>query len=281
MWFRGGFGKWFNILMILVETHSHLNDKAFDADRDAVIAKVFAAGVGKIVEIACAPGEWAQGERLAAAYRGKFACAFGVHPEYIKDFSPAVMPELESYLQKPCAVALGEIGLDYWWEAGRKAEQMGLLESQLPLCAKFGKPAVFHARNGKTPELRAYGDLLEALKRWDYRPAKKFRGVLHCFSGGWADARAGLDLGLLLGVNGTFTYKNNHDLRETVRKAGLANIVLETDCPYLPPQSARGKRNDPSFIPEIAAMVATHLGVGNSQVADQTTANALELFGQF
>ena len=266
---------------MLIETHAHLNDKAFDADRPAVLEKVFQAGVGKIVEIACAPGEWAQGEQLAAAYPGRVACAFGAHPEYTRTLTPALMSELDFFMDKPCAVALGEVGLDYWWDIGTKEEQLALLEAQLPLCARFGKPAVFHARNGKAPAQNAYADLLEALKRWSYRPAKKFRGVLHCFSGSWADASAGLDLGLALGVNGTFTYKKNDDLRETVRKAGLENIVLETDCPYLPPQSARGKRNDPSYLPEIAAMVATYLGAGNSQVADKTTANALELFGVF
>lgn len=266
---------------MLIETHAHLNDKAFDADRHAVLEKVFASGVGRIVEIACAPGEWKQGEDLCAAYPGKVRCAFGAHPEYTKTLPPSMLAELEAFMAKPCAVALGEVGLDYWWDCGTKEEQLALLETQLPLCARFGKPAVFHARNGKTPAQNAYADLLEALKRWAYRPAKKFRGVLHCFSGGWADARAGLDLGLLLGVNGTFTYKKNDDLRETVRKAGLDNIVLETDCPYLPPQSARGKRNDPSFIPEIAALLATHLGVGNGAVADRTTANAFELFGVF
>lgn len=268
--------------MNFVETHAHLNDDAFNADRAAVLDKVFKSGVEKIVEIACAPGEWAQGGQLAAAYPGKIACAFGIHPEYIKEFQPAVMPELEAYLQKPCAVALGEVGLDYWWNTGTKEEQLALLQTQLPLCAKFLKPAVFHARNGKQAGQDAYADLLAALKdSWTYRPARKFRGVLHCFCGSWADARAGLDLGLLLGVNGTFTYKNNHDLRETIKKAGLDNIILETDCPYLPPQSSRGKRNDPSFIPEIAAIAATHLGIGTGQLAEKTTANAFELFGQF
>lgn len=266
---------------MLIETHAHLNDKAFDADRPAVLEKVFASGVGRIVEIACAPGEWAQGESLAAACPDKVRCAFGAHPEYTKTLPPDHMRELETFLAKPCAVALGEVGLDYWWEVGTKEEQLALLEAQLPLCAKFLKPAVFHARNGKAAAQNAYADLLEALKNWSYRPARKFRGVLHCFSGSWADASAGLDLGLALGVNGTFTYKKNDDLRLTVRKAGLEKIVLETDCPYLPPQSARGKRNDPSYLPEIAAMVATHLGVGNGQVADTTTANAIELFGRF
>lgn len=268
--------------MIFVETHSHLNDDAFNADRAAVVEKTLSSGVGKIVEIACAPAEWLQGEQLAAAYPGKIRCAFGVHPEYIKTFSTALMPELEAFMAKPCAVAMGEVGIDYWWDTGTGAEQLALLELQLPLCAKYAKPAVFHARNGKLSGQNAYADLLAALRQsWVYSSAKQFRGVLHCFSGSWEDARAGLDLGLLLGINGTFTYKNNHGLRETIKKAGLHNIVLETDCPYLPPQSARGQRNDPSFIPEIAAAVAAHLGISTTQVAATTTANAFELFGEF
>ncbi|PKM98368.1 MAG: hypothetical protein CVU79_03395 [Elusimicrobia bacterium HGW-Elusimicrobia-3] len=264
---------------MLIETHAHLNDKAFDADRPAVLDKVFAAGVERIVEIACQPSDWAQGEAFCAAYPGKVVCAFGAHPEYTRTLPADLMARLETYMAKPCAAALGEVGIDYWWDIGTKEEQLALLGSQLPLCSKFNKPAVFHARNGKTSGENAYADLLESLKAWDYRPARRFRGVLHCFSGSWEDARAGLDLGLCLGVNGTFTYKKNDGLRETVRRAGLDNIVLETDCPYLPPQGARGQRNDPSFIPEIAAMVAGHLGSSNREMADKTTANAIELFG--
>ncbi len=266
---------------MLIDTHAHLNDKAFDADRAGVMERSLAAGVERFVEIACAPAEWAPGEAFAAAYPASVRLAFGVHPEYIKDLAPDWLPGLKAHLAKPAAVAVGEIGLDYWWEPGRREEQDRLLAAQLPLCAEFARPAVFHARNGKESGQNAYADLLAGLKGWSYSPARRFRGVLHCFSGSWADAKAGLDLGLALGVNGTFTYKNNHDLRETVRRAGAANIVLETDCPYLPPQSARGRRNDPSFIPEIAAMTAGHLGLSNSQLADRTSANAFDLFGEF
>lgn len=266
---------------MLIETHAHLNNKAFDADRAETLAGVFAAGVGKVVEIACQPNEWKLGEDLCAAYPGKISCAFGAHPEYTKTLTTEQMAELESYMAKPCAVALGEVGIDYWWDIGGKEQQVALMDMQLRLCAKYGKPAVFHARNGKTPEKNAYADLLEALKAWDYKPARRFRGVLHCFSGSWEDARAGLDLGLCLGVNGTFTYKKNDGLRDIVKRAGIENIVLETDCPYLPPQSSRGKRNDPSFIPEIAAMIAAHLGLSNGELADRTTRNAFDLFGEF
>jgi len=101
---------------MLIDTHAHLNDEKFNADRGAVIARAGELGIQKIVEIACAPGEWALGEKLTAAYPDKVRCAFGVHPEYIKDFTPAALPELEKYLQTPCAVAVGEIGLDYYWD---------------------------------------------------------------------------------------------------------------------------------------------------------------------
>ncbi len=266
---------------MLIETHAHLNDKAFEDDRKEVLERSFAAGIGKIVEIACQPSEWQRGEDLCSAWPGKIKCAFGAHPEYTRTLAPGLLESLRGFLGKPCAAALGEAGLDYWWDAGTKEEQLALLNFQLPLCAEFGKPAVFHARNGKTPDKDAYADLLEALKVWSYSPKRRFRGVLHCFSGSWKDARAGLDLGLCLGVNGTFTYKKNDGLRESIKKAGAGNIVLETDCPYLPPQSSRGERNDPSFIPEIAALVASYLGLSNGELADRTTASAFDLFGEF
>jgi TatD DNase family protein len=267
---------------MLIDTHTHLNDKAFDADRAEVLTRVFAAGVDKVVEIACQPDEWQQGEDLCAAYPGRTACAFGAHPEYTKTLPPDLLARLETYMATPCAAALGEVGMDYWWDIGTREEQAALLADQLPLCAKFSKPAVFHARNGRTNDQNAYADLLAVLKqKWTYNPSRRFRGVLHCFSGKWEDAKAGMDMGLALGVNGTFTYKKNDDIRETIKKAGPDKIVLETDCPYLPPQSARGRRNDPSFIPEIAAMVAGHLGLSNGQLADKTTSNAFELYGRF
>jgi TatD DNase family protein len=155
-----------------------------------------------------------------------------------------------------------------------------MLAGMLPLSAKYAKPVVFHTRNGRDAKAGgAYPDLAAELKRsWSFNNGKRVRGVLHCFSGTWEDAKAGLDLGLLLGVNGTFTYKNNGPLREIVKKAGPGNIVLETDCPYLPVQSMRGKRNDPSYIPEIARAVAEFLGIKLEALAEATSANASELF---
>lgn len=265
---------------MFIETHAHLNDKAFDADRDAVLDKCRASGVAKLVEIACLPKDWPAGEKLAASREGKVYCAFGLHPENMDEAGPERVLELPRWLEKKCCVALGEIGLDYWWHPEQKAEQLELLADVLPLSAKFSKPVVFHTRNNKDPKAdSAYSDLAAELKKnWTFNNKKRARGVLHCFSGGWEDAKAGLDLGLLLGVNGTFTYKKNEPLREIVKKAGLKNIVLETDCPYLPVQSNRGKRNDPSYIPEIARAAAEYLGVKTEALAEVTTTNASELF---
>jgi len=263
-----------------VETHAHLNDSAFDADRAAVIDRAFSRGVGRLIEIACAEREREPAEKLCSLYPGKITAAFGVHPQEAGAYGPAAMGALAEYLKKEFCSGLGEIGLDYFWDNSQKSPQLELLEAQLELSNASGRICVFHARNGKDAGAdNAYLDLSRALKsKWTLNNRKRARGVLHCFSGEWEDARAGLDLGLFLGVNGTFTYKKNTELRETVRKAGPANIVLETDCPYLPVQEMRGKRNDPSYIPDIAEAAASYLGMSAGRLAEATSANASELF---
>jgi TatD DNase family protein len=268
--------------MYFIETHCHLNDEAFNGDRDAVIERSFKSGVSKLVEIACSAKEWEPAMVLCSKYPAKIYACFGIHPGYSEELCPENLAKLEQYLKKSVSKGLGEIGFDYYWDAAKKEQQNLLLEAMISLSNRLGLVSVFHARSGKDAEKdNAYADLAAMLKhKWNYAPGVgKFRGILHCFAGGYEDAGAALDLGLALGVNGAFTYKKNGDLRAIVKKAGLENIVFETDCPYLPPQSARGLRNDPSYIPEIAGAVAAHLGVTPSRAADVTTANAMEIFG--
>ena len=266
--------------MDFIETHAHLNDKAFDDDREAVIGRTFKSGVAKIIEIACGAKEWQPAGALCAAHSGKITAVFGIHPHYTEELSQENLKTLSGFLKKDVCSGIGEIGLDYYWDNAKKEAQSGLLQAQLELSNASGRICVFHARNGKDPEAdNAYLDLALKLKQqWTLNNKKRARGVLHCFSGGWTDAKAGLDLGLFLGVNGTFTYKKNHVLRDTIKKAGLGNIVLETDCPYLPVQNMRGKRNDPSFIPAIGAAAAEFFGVRAEALAEATTVNASELF---
>jgi len=268
--------------MLLTETHAHLGDEAFKEDRDAVIEKSFSAGVGKIIEIACSAEEWESASELCAKYPSKIYACFGLHPANTAQLCPENLAELEKYLKKSVSRGVGEIGLDYYWDPSLKERQSLLLEAMLSLSNRLALPAVFHARSGRAPAGGdAYEDLAGALKGgWSYSPrGKKFRGVLHCFSGGRGDASAALDLGLALGVNGTFTYKKNDELREIIRSAGMGNIVFETDCPYLPPQEARGKRNDPSYMPAIAGAVAAYLGIAAGQAAEAAAENSAEIFG--
>ncbi|MFA6433265.1 MAG: TatD family hydrolase [Elusimicrobiales bacterium] len=266
--------------MRFIETHSHLNDGSFDADRAGVIERAFKSGVEKMIEVACSAGEWAPAEALCAGYKGKITAVFGLHPQYVEELTPENLKALSGFLKKESCSGLGEIGLDYYYDNSKKDAQFKLLEAQLAMSNSAAKICVFHARNGKEVKTdNAYLDLaLELKKQWTLGVRKRARGVLHCFSGSWEDAKTGLDLGLFLGVNGTFTYKKNDDLRVIVKKAGLTNIVLETDCPYLPVQSRRGQRNDPSWIPEIGRAVAEYLGVKPEELAEYTSANAAELF---
>lgn len=264
--------------MELIETHAHLCDEKFNDDRPEVIEKIYSAGISRIIEVSCTQAEWPVALNLARKYPGKMYCAFGIHPEYSEEITAEQKVELEKYLSLPEAVALGEIGTDYWWETGTPESQKRLLAEQLALCPHFDKPAIFHSRNGKKPEQNAYRDLLDVVHDWNYSPKRRFRGVLHCFSGTAEDAKKALSEGLALGVGGTFTYKKNGALRDIIKSAGAENIVLETDCPYLPPEGWRGKRNDSSFIPEIAVFVAAYLGMATGKLAEITTGNAREIF---
>ena len=265
---------------MFIETHSHLNDKSFDSDRADVIDRAFKSGVAKIIEIACAAKEWGPAEALCAGYKGKITAAFGLHPQYAEELTSENLKTLSGFLKKDICSGIGEIGLDYYWDNSKKETQFKALEAQLEISNSSGRVCVFHARNGHDAQTdNAYLDLTMKLKeKWTLNNRKRARGVLHCFSGSWEDARAGLDLGMFLGINGTFTYKKNDDLRAIIKKAGFANIVLETDCPYLPVQSMRGKRNDPSYIPEIGRAVAQYLGVKPEGLAEFTGVNASELF---
>jgi len=264
--------------MEFIETHSHLTDAAFDNDRKEVIQKIFAAGVKKIVDIECSRDSWEKGLALSSEYAGSVYFACGLHPEYTDAADSDFLPELKKYLALPSALALGEVGLDYWWRSDDRKKQIELLEKQLPLSSQTGKPAVFHARSSRDGSLRAYTELLDILeKHWDYSTSLR-RGILHCFSGNWEEAKRGLDMGLLLGINGSFTYKGNGVLREVIKKAGVENIVLETDCPYLPPVGRRGRRNDSSYIPEIADFAASEFDLPDRVFCNMVYENAGKIF---
>ncbi|MFH1723222.1 MAG: TatD family hydrolase [Elusimicrobiota bacterium] len=258
---------------MFIDTHTHLGDPRFDADRDEVMDRAEAAGVSRIVEVADAPGEWDRALDLCRARPGAVRCALGLHPYHAESWTPSLAEELGRRARLPEVVAAGEIGLDYARCEVPAETQKAALMRMLEASVEAGLPVVIHCR-------RAHSDVMPILTDFfaGRRPAGRFHGVLHCFSGGLQEAAAAVELGFALGADGPVTYPKNDGLREALRAAGLDSIVLETDSPWLPPQSLRGKRNEPRTVPEIAAKLAEVFGREVEEVARVTTRNACDLF---
>jgi len=259
----------------LADTHVHLGDAQFDADRADVLARAEQAGVIRLVEIADDPSEWDRAVALARAHPDRMRCALGLHPYYADKFDGGFVARLKAALAAaPEAAAIGEIGLDYAKAQVPADVQRRAFAALAEAGRDWGVPLVIHCRD-------AYGDLVPMLReRFPAPPnGRRFWGVIHCFSGTPDEAAACAALGFALGADGPVTYKKNDALREAFRRAGPDVTVLETDCPYLPPQSARGTRNEPRAIPEIAAKLAEVWTLAPGEVARRTSANAAALFG--
>ena len=258
-------------MITFIDSHAHLNDEAFDQDREKIISDCFAAGVKQMVEIACEVEEWQQAFELCQKYEGQIYGAAAVHPINAVQLTEESFENLKKFLTLDVFKAVGEIGLDYFYEdSSPRALQQEVFEKQIDLASIIKKPIVLHCRKAKeAQDFSAYEDMFFLLKKYNLSG-----GVLHCFSGRKEDAYRALDMGFYLGINGLIGYKKNEDIRQTIKQVGLKYLLLETDCPYLPPQSKRGKRNSPVNIPEIAQNLADILGVSINEVADITTQNA-------
>jgi TatD DNase family protein len=251
--------------MRLIDTHAHLDDRAFDKDRAAVIAGLFAADIGGIT-VGADLASSCEAVRLAERHRGIWATV-GVHPHDARTVMPSVLRELEDLAKNPRVVAIGEIGLDYYRDLSPRDVQRSVFAAQLELARKLRLPVVLHNRESTD-------DLVAILREGGSAHA----GVVHSFLGDLALAETFLDLGFHLGVGGPITYPANGALRDAVRRVPLERVVLETDCPYLTPVPHRGKRNEPAHVEFVAAEVARLRGISIDEVARQTTANALALF---
>lgn len=248
------------------DTHAHYDDHAFDADRDALLGQLFEAGVELIVD----PGCDLKSSRAALALAERFPfvyAAVGVHPEELQDGTPDVLAEIGELLEHPRCVAVGEIGLDYYWDAAHKAEQKLLFRQQIRLALEADKPVIVHDRE-------AHGDCLEIVR--DY---PDLRGVFHCFSGSPEMAEELLKRGWYLGFDGPVTYKNARKALEVLDLCPPDRILIETDSPYLSPVPNRGKRNDSRNLRYIVEAIAARKGMTEDAVAALTKENGCRLFG--
>jgi TatD DNase family protein len=251
---------------VLVDTHCHLGDERFDADRAAVVARARQAGVRQIVVVADSADASVQAVDLARRY-GLCATA-GVHPHVAATWSSDVRQRIADALDDPAVVAVGETGLDYHYDHSPRVEQRRAFEAQLALGAERGLPVVIHARD-------ADDDMTAML---DGLGADGPSVILHSFSSGRRVFEAGLRAGAYVSFSGMVTFRNWRQA-DTVRTCPADRLLIETDAPYLSPVPHRGKRNEPAHVPLIAARVADLRGVAADAVATLTTANAEACFG--
>jgi TatD DNase family protein len=252
----------------LTDTHIHLHFPQYDVDRSEVIARAIRGGVRRFLNI----GTDLENSRMAIALADKYPevyASVGYHPHETKAANLTDLAELEKLIAHPKVVAIGEVGLDYFHEHSPRDVQQTLLKTFLEWYEKHRKPMIIHCRD-------AYDDLLRILKEHSKEP---YRGTLHCYSSDAENIKKYLDLGFHISFGGALTYKKNDALRDACALCPKDRLLLETDAPYLAPQTMRGKRNEPLYMIETAECAAKLHGVSVEEIADQTTANAQSLFG--
>ena len=269
--------------MKLTDTHCHLDYHKFNADRADVIRRANEAGVGKILVPALHHKSSKEAVRLAESNPGVYA-AVGFHPTDLEDFSEKAFQEVKELASHPKVVAIGEIGIDYYWvkEPEKRAFQHVALRRQLQFAKEINKPVVIHMREeGDAWFGGASIDLLEILAEWQRGLGGRLAeqpGVLHSFNGNLETAQKGLALNFYIGVTGPVTYKNADEKREIIRQLPLDRLLIETDAPFLAPVPFRGKRNEPAFVGHIADKIAEIHSKSPAEIAAITTANAARLF---
>ena len=254
----------------LVDSHTHLNSTKFQDDVGETIERAHAAGVTRLINMGDTLASSARAIELAAQYgtRGVYA-AVGIHPEEAFELTGKEDAQLADWTRAEHVVAIGEIGLDYYWEKDeeRRALQRRIFVRQLDLARQLHLPVCIHDRE-------AHGDTLAILKK----EGRGIEGVLHCFSGSLEMAKETVKLGYHLGVDGPLTYKNAAKLPEIVQKIPLEWLLVETDAPYMTPVPFRGKRNEPAYVRYVAEKMAAFRGIPFEAVAEATTANAVRLY---
>ena len=253
----------------LVDTHCHLTVQAFDADRAAVVERAQEAGVAACVVVALDAASAVEAAGLAARPPGWAFPPAGVHPTQDSVTDAGEWRRIEELLASGGFRAVGETGLDDHHKEVPLRAQLPSLHRHVEAALAHDLPVILHCRD-------AFATLLAELQRY---AGSRLRGVVHCFSGGEAEAQGLLALGLHLGVGGISTYKPNRELRATLRSAPVERLLLETDAPWLAPQAVRGRRNEPAFVAHVAAAAAADRGLELPEFAARTTANAEALFG--
>ena len=255
---------------MIFDTHAHYDDEAFDEDRDAVLSSLQEKGVGAVVNICASPASLAGIRGLTEKYSFVYGAA-GIHPDHAGELTEEMFGEISRLAEEEKIVAIGEIGLDYYWDTAPREVQREWFLRQLDLAIEKDLPVVIHSRE-------ATQETLEIMRNAYQQSGGKLRGVIHCFSGSAEIAKEYTDMGFYIGVGGVVTFKNGKKLKEVVETMPLEKLVIETDCPYLAPVPYRGKRNDSTLLKLVIEEIAALRGLTAEEVEALTEVNARELY---
>ena len=254
--------------MELIDTHAHIQEDAFEADRPEVLVRAFEAGVKHIVVVGFNVDSSRRAIELAQTHP-RLSAVVGIQPNYAHEARPADWDTIVELVQDQCVVGIGETGLDRYWKTVPIELQIDYFQRHLQLSRDTGLPFVVHCRD-------ADEDIVVELRK--AAKAGPLNGVMHSFTGTMETAQACWELGMHISFAGMVTFKNNHALRAVAAAVPAERIVIETDCPYLAPSPNRGKRNEPAFATLTADCLAGVRGLSSLEFANLTTANAQKLF---
>ncbi|HPS27553.1 MAG TPA: TatD family hydrolase [Bacteroidales bacterium] len=253
--------------MFFVDTHTHLYAEEFSADIDEVISRAAQQGVSKLLMPDIDSNSRKNMMELHSRFPETCLPMIGLHPTSVKEDYQSELQEIEKIITTQKFYGIGETGIDLYWDKTFICEQIEAFTFQIELAIRHNLPVIIHSR-------KSLHEIIPILKKYFHRGLS---GVFHCFPGNISEARQVIDMGFYLGIGGVVTYKNSA-MAAVVQHFGLDNLVLETDAPYLPPVPYRGKRNESSYIPEIASFISRLITIPPEEVAFATSANAGKLF---
>ncbi len=251
-----------------IDVHTHIN--MLEMTPEEALASADANQVGSMITIGTCPDDLPVVLGLAQKYGPRVACTLGIHPHEAALFTPEIEKYIRENAVRPEVVAIGETGLDYYYNNAPHEVQQAAFRAQMKIAEDLKMPVEIHTRDAEP-------DTMQILQEFNGR----VRGLLHCFTGTWEMAKAGLDCGFNISISGVVTFKNAEPLREVVRKVPLDRLHVETDAPFLAPVPHRGKKNQPAWVLHVAQLVAELKGVTMPELAQATRANAQKLFPKF
>jgi TatD DNase family protein len=269
--------------VVLVDSHAHLDSPRYDADREELLQRAWQQGVRTVLSIGIGegPDTMQQALELSRSYAGKpgiprVLATAGIHPHEAQLADPAALGKLDDLLANPDVLAVGEIGLDYYYDHSPRPQQKQAFAQQMEVAATRRRPIIIHCRPSEGSS-DAWDDTLEMIETaW---VKTNLGGILHCFTGEWEHARRALDYGFLISFAGNITFPRAENIREVAVKVPLDRMLIETDAPFLAPLPYRGKRNEPAWVGRVADKVAEVRGITSGEVASSTANNFFRFFG--